>query len=238
MKALSSSELLKVWEQGFAGSPIQQALLLLSICYSEASAETLYNMSIGQRDASLLALREVLFGQKLICVIDCPICKERLELSLDSREIMPKREMDLQDSFHMDIDGREIKLRLPNSSDLLAVSEYRDIALAKQIIVERCILESIPTGKLAEEVIELISEKMADLDPRADIEIELTCPFCQSRWKRIFDIVPFLWTEIDLWACHMLHDIHLLASYYGWSEVDILVMSPQRRRAYLEMIGS
>jgi len=52
-----------------------------------------------------------------------------------------------------------------------------------------------------------------------------------------FDILTYLWSEIEDWAQRLLLEVHTLALAYGWSERDILAMSPRRRRLYLEMVG-
>ncbi len=51
-----------------------------------------------------------------------------------------------------------------------------------------------------------------------------------------FDIVSFLWNELNAWAIRTLREVHILASAYGWSETDILAMSPWRRQFYLEVL--
>ena len=79
---------------------------------------------------------------------------------------------------------------------------------------------------------------MAEADPLADIQLDLTCPSCERRWRAVFDIVSFLWTEIEVWAWRTLSDVHTLARAYGWSERDILTLSPTRRQFYLEMVGA
>jgi len=48
----------------------------------------------------------------------------------------------------------------------------------------------------------------------------------------------FLWTEITSQARRLLHEVHLLATTYGWHEADILAMSAIRRQYYLEMVAS
>ncbi len=53
-----------------------------------------------------------------------------------------------------------------------------------------------------------------------------------------FDILSYLWTEIEDWAQRLLVDVHTLAVSYGWSERDILALSPRRRRMYLELLGA
>jgi hypothetical protein len=78
---------------------------------------------------------------------------------------------------------------------------------------------------------------MAEIDPQSDMQIALTCPACSQQWSAPFDIVSYLWIEINAWAVRLLHDIHRLATAYGWREADILALSPMRRQFYLELIG-
>jgi len=91
---------------------------------------------------------------------------------------------------------------------------------------------------LPENVIAAVSERMAQLDPQGDIQLTLTCPKCGHEWLSPLDIASYLWREICAWAGRTLNEIHLIASAYGWRETDILTLSPQRRRTYLELIES
>ena len=83
---------------------------------------------------------------------------------------------------------------------------------------------------------ESLSVRMSELDPQAEIELDLSCQACGERWKELFDVEPFFWTEIQAWAGRLLLDVHHLAASYGWSESAILSMSPLRRSLYLNMI--
>ena len=74
-------------------------------------------------------------------------------------------------------------------------------------------------------------------DPQAHIEMAMRCPECALDWTAPFDVVSFLWQELDTWAARTLREVHVLASAYGWSEHDILEISPMRRRRYLELVG-
>ena len=47
-----------------------------------------------------------------------------------------------------------------------------------------------------------------------------------------------LWAEISARAQHLLREVHLLASAYGWSEQQILELSPTRRASYLRMVSA
>jgi len=94
-------------------------------------------------------------------------------------------------------------------------------------------VEALPDG-----VIAALTAQMAQADPQADLQLDLSCPACRHRWLAAFDMITFLWNEIDSWARRMLREVHALASAYGWSEADILSMSATRRHLYLDLIGA
>jgi len=79
-------------------------------------------------------------------------------------------------------------------------------------------------------------QRLRELDPQADVRLDLTCTACGHHWESIFDIATYFWREIDDWAQRMLRDVHILAMAYSWSEADILSMSAWRRQAYLQMV--
>jgi hypothetical protein len=101
---------------------------------------------------------------------------------------------------------------------------------------------SVPAVGMPDAVLRALETAMADTvaaaDPQAEIELALTCPACGLLWRTPFDVVNFLWQEIDAWAASLLGEVHILASNYGWSERDILALSPLRRAYYLDLIGA
>jgi hypothetical protein len=121
MRALSASELLNVWEWGVGQPPVEQALTLLASACPEAPPEDLAKLSIGQRDTRLLRLREWTFGSRLVSLAACPGCGEYVELNFTVSDILFEAEP--VESLSLNTDGYELHFRLPDSSDLLAVSE-------------------------------------------------------------------------------------------------------------------
>jgi hypothetical protein len=83
---------------------------------------------------------------------------------------------------------------------------------------------------------ELVLQTLDELDPQADVRLDLTCPPCGHDWQAQFDIATYFWREIDDWAQRTLRDVHTLAKAYGWIEADILGLSAWRRQAYLQMV--
>jgi hypothetical protein len=66
--------------------------------------------------------------------------------------------------------------------------------------------------------------------------LELSCETCGGGFEQVFDIASFLWREIEAWSARTVTDVHTIARDYGWSESDILAMSPARRQAYIDLI--
>jgi hypothetical protein len=245
MNNLSSLELLNIWEQGRSQTLARQALLLLAASCPERSMDALAKLSIGHRDALLLTLREKTFGQTLNGIATCPECVEQLDLTMKVGDILIEKNIGPNRELKTAIDNYEVKFRLPDSTDIAFLDDLMDLAAARQEIYDRCILsiydlsesKEIRIDDLPVEVMNEISDLMAKADSQADMLIDLSCPSCSKEWQMGFDIVSFFWSEINTWAYRILHEVRNLAMTYGWSEKDILAMSPCRRQIYMEMIN-
>src|SRR5262249_52881551 len=130
--------------------------------------------------------------------------------------------------------------RLPTTADLteMGTGKGRNALLKRCVEVARFGTRDVDAEALPDEIVTSVAAGMAEADPQAEVRIALTCPSCSNQWSPMFDIVGFLWGEIEDWAERLLLDVHALASTYGWSERDIVAMSPRRRRFYLDMVGT
>lgn len=242
MRALSDAQLLQAWERGLSQPPAHRPLTLLAAACPEISAEALANLSIGRRDACLLTLREWTFGSRLAGLTTCPACEEQLELALDVDDVRVESGMPAETAPRVIVDSREVRFRLPGSLDLAAVANAGDVAAARRSLLERCVLEvradgnALPIEQLPADLEAAVVDRMAQIDPQADVRLALTCPACNHRWQATFDIAVFFWSEISAWASRLLNEVHSLAHAYGWCEGDILALSPWRRRFYLQRV--
>lgn len=243
MCPLSARELLIVWEQGLAQPPAQRALTLLAAACPDTPPDALTKLSIGQRDARLLTLREWTFGSKLVSLAICPGCGERLELTFNVADIRTTAEAEPAEALSMSVSDYEVRFRMPNSLDLDAIAESEDVPAARHLLFERCILTAHHNGEersadqLPADVIDAVVARMGQADPQADVQLALSCPVCGHQWQVTFDVVSFFWSEINVWASRILNEVHTLASAYGWRDADILAMSPWRRQLYLQMVS-
>ncbi len=244
MRPITASELLWVWERGRSQPSHRQALLLLAAACPETKPEDLAGLSIGRRDAQLLTLRERLFGPRLVSIAGCPACDEKLELNFDVADVRIETDEEPKALLELKIGGYEVLFRLPDSNDLAVLTAGADLEEGRDTLLKRCMTQVLlngeeqPAEELPAEIVDAVTKRMSQADPQADVKLTLDCPACGHNWLAIFDIVSFLWSEIENWAQRILHDVHILARAYGWRETDILAMSAFRRQCYLEMLGS
>jgi hypothetical protein len=252
MLALSRQDMLHIWEISLGQHPIDQALIILAAAFPETSREALAALSIGQRDSYLLAVRAHTFGSRLEALATCPQCREQVECVLDmtAMGIVPGVAMPASSPYthtsnelqQVNIDGYEVHFRLPNSLDLAAIANDNDVDSARNRLAQRCLSPSYHDGlsvsveALPEAVIKVVTAQMAERDPLAEMQLELTCSACGHHWQSMFDIATFLWREISTEAKRLLREVHILAQAYGWREADILSMSAARRQLYIEMV--
>jgi hypothetical protein len=244
MRVLSTSELLETWERGLGQPPPQRTLTLLAAACSETPLDLLEHLSIGQRDARLLMLREWTFGPKLLSLATCLGCQERLELTLDVADVRAVPAVEPPgEELSLNVEGYALCFRLPNSEDLAVIAHQLDVATARQILLRHCLLAAHQDGReqsadqLPPRVVDAIVEHMQRVDSQADIRLSLLCPQCGHSWQIAFDIASFFWSEINAWANRILWEVHILASRYGWSQRDILALSPWRRQFYLDVVN-
>lgn len=227
-------------------SKIDRGLVLLNLQLPQLSLEDSARLSLGERDSRLLLLREQIFGKKLLNTVICPACKSKLEWTGNTRDIMLK-EPDIDSivgEYEFMDDDYSIRFRLPNSEDIAEIITQPGQGNHEQLLFEKCIIKGEKSGrvikpdKIPGTVRDKISLMMKELDPQAEIEINLNCPDCGNTWVSQFDILSYLWSEINYWANSILQEVDILAREYGWSEEQIISLSPMRRQTYLELIGS
>jgi hypothetical protein len=251
---LSEQDILSIWEFGLRQHPVDRALTVLAVANPSLSRAHLLASSVGQRDMALLAIREQVFGASFASYAECPQCRAALEFAFSANDIRVGAAPETNDGqvLTFECDGYTLEARLPDSADQLAIVGCGDVASARTLLLQRCIVSSAyqrvamdakntkdakDTDGLPESVIAALGEAMVERDPQAEIRLKLICPSCDHQWFAVFDILTFLWQEITTHARRILRDVHVLASAYGWSESEILALSAMRRRFYLEMVA-
>ena len=243
MRSLTATDLLDNWDAGHMASPSRRSLLLLSAFLPEEK-EVLANMPLGALNARLLRLRAQLFGPTLNCLASCPRCNAAIETTFGIDGLLSHAaEPSSQESIVHSLthDNCTIDFRLPTAADLLAIVDRPSTQAAGEL-VERLIDKSVRNGErvsiheLPAEILEGVERQITKIDPLAHIELNLTCPGCRSDWLEVLHVIDFLWLEIGNLAKRILFEVARLASAFGWSEREILALTPERRRSYLGLL--
>ena len=241
IQVIQAAELLTAWERGAAEPPYLRGLRLLAAALPDQELDTLAGWSLGRRDAALLSLRARLFGERLTSVATCPACASPVELDFRTSEIYaPYADEALPPLLAIAEDGHryQVELHSLTTRDLISAADEP----RRDLLIERCVTAALRDGtairadELPADVLAECARVLAECDPQADVQLMLTCPECNHRWYALFDILAYLWHEIEQWAGRTLREVHLLARAYGWNEAEILSLSPQRRQLYLQMV--
>ncbi|HXS13874.1 MAG TPA: hypothetical protein VN734_14320 [Acidobacteriaceae bacterium] len=238
---LSPEKLFQIWEAGLDRPPLARAVAILRASGTVRSDDPA-RLAIGARDLELLSLRDQAFGPEITGITVCPGCAERVEIRFCTDDVRLSA-AGPPESLSLESKGYMVQFHLPSSDDLLSIEVVGDEFEDGRRILERCIYEAtldgapISVNALPEALQEAIATTMAVADPQAEIELSLECPACMRGWTEPFDIDTFFWTELQAWAVRILHEIHQLASAYGWSEQQILALPPLRRNTYLSLIA-
>lgn len=296
MRAFRPAELLELWEAGTAQPRWDWARRVLCAGWPELGIAGADALTVGERDARLLELREALFGPELAGRSTCPVCGTAVEMELTvaqlrvpepgraaaavalSSPLAPEPEdaargcvhegaplvgalpegrrpatpppeppcghLDAPVPHRLVRDDLEITLRAPNLRDLAETANAADPSAMRTELLARCVcVTRAPSERLAVSewpapMLDDVLQHLAAVDPGADLRFDLVCPHCRHRWSEAFDIVSFLWAELDAWAQRTLDDVHALAAAYGWTEADTLALSPRRRAHYLERVNA
>lgn len=231
---LHDEQCLALYEQGAARHAIDRALLLVSTVGREAGSADWADQPLGRRDAQLLALRCAWFGPHLDAVLACPACHELHAVALDLRGFVPPESDDNNDTIQAA--GR--RFRRPTSRDLAVIAAAPDVEQATEQLLDRLVLDAAPEGGWSGADIDAAGTALDRADPMAHVTIALRCEGCDHGWQAPLDIAAVLWDELSAQAQAVVHQVHLLASAYGWSEGQILAMPPARRRLYLQQVTS
>jgi len=237
-------DILATWEVAEGQHALDRALTLLASADPAGSRAGLADLSLAERDGRLWDLRESLFGSQIEAQVRCPHCAHALTFACgvdDLRSPVPAAE---RPWVALDHRGRTLHFRLPSSRDLAAVADVSDPENARRQLAIRCLVEpaGIDENHLGDffsaERLADLGRQMTTLHPQAETRVHFTCPECSKTWSDVVDVADFLWAEFSAQARQLLLEVDALARVYGWTETEVLSLSPARRAAYLKLATS
>lgn len=238
--------------------PAERVTALLKSCLMHLGPKTsivdedVRSLSVGDRDALLLHLHRLTFGDRIHAILSCPqpSCKEKMDLELTIGDILVPPKEQAQESYEMVISKNstayKVKFRLPTGADQEEVAELalRDQGAASKLMLRRCIQAVEREGtkirindKLPAAVAEMLPKMMAELDPQAEVLLDMTCPTCRQHFVVNFDIGDYFFRELMNHPRQLYREVHVLALHYHWSEREIMNMPRLKRQIYLGLLA-
>ena len=229
------TEILALWERACIAGPLARDDALLG-----DAAPT----SLSARNAALLALRVRLLGATQNLRAGCPVCGTALEFAIDcetlAHSLLPAADAG---TFHeFESDGYRVTYRAPDISDWRTAAASNGFVPA---LMERCIARcerdngtQCEPASLPNAITDALSSALEALEPGAIVDFDLHCPECAAEWIAPMDCGAVLYAEISARTESLLVEVDALARAYGWSEAEVLALSPIRRAAYLQLVGT
>ena len=223
---------LDLWERGVGLDRWQREDALLA-------AETPMPRRLGARNAALLRLRNAYFHGAWPMLSTCPACAGVVEFAVDCMGLAANlAEAGVEEAATFEWKGEQIVARPPTVDDLRAVARVGEPDAVARALLMRCVSGGIALADADPNSVEVLGSRLEALDPAATVVFELTCPDCAHEWPALIDIAEALWKELRSRAEKILLEVDALASAYGWSEEQVLALSPVRRAAYLQLAGT
>jgi len=108
-------------------------------------AASVRRLTVGDREALLLHLRRLAFGDRISCLLACPNCEKKMELDMQISELLLAPYPHASPTYETLIDGEgqayRVLFRLPNGEDqeVVAVQAAGSVESASEALLRRCI---------------------------------------------------------------------------------------------------
>jgi hypothetical protein len=220
--------------------PAERDTALLARCVVSLAGETptmgdVSDLCLGDRQALLVGIRRATLGDRIQSTVSCPGdgCAASLDLDLDAASLVLPPYENPQPVYEVSLGGKRIRYRPVTGKDQEAAARASSLGIRAgvDVLLARCV-----EGEMPEDLRQRAAELLAEVDPQAEILLDVRCSECGGRFSVLFDAGSFLAREVASGPDTLLREVHALARAYHWSEREILAMSTPRRRRYLELI--
>lgn len=209
---------------------------LLARCAAPHDAGHWWAQTVGARTAALLRVLEASDGVPALNLASrCGACGEAFEFELPLAALVAT-EANPSQALSVTLPGRSpLSLRRPTGDDLL---RWRQAGWTSRPDAAHLMLEALKiSGPVpAPEDEPALAAALATLDPLVAFDVDCRCPQCDAAQAVSVDLEGLALARLAARQNALVHDVHRLASRYGWTEAEVLAVSATRRRRYLALI--
>ena len=245
--------LLDAWDAGGAAPDVARGSVVLAVS-GVVTPDDAADLPLGVLGELALQCHIEAFGARLDGVVGCPTCAGTLEVALRLDRLLADsvartesvartdsatraEHADRTDSCSVELTTGTAHVRAPTVRDLLAVGTTDDPAHA---ILARCVQDragcAVDPTQVSAADLELLD---AALEQGAGVgltRVRTSCPDCDSEVVAVLDPCALLWGQVLAAAPALLREVARLAAAFGWTEDEVLALTPTRRSAYLELV--
>lgn len=210
------------------------------------------NLLVGDREFLMLRLRELALGKELKAMIVCgdPKCAQSMDIVLNLHDLIPAAKPVDRRVFQLDLSEGEQKFafefRLPTGADQEASADWPggdagaaiNRLLANMIvrINDNRFVDDQAVAMLPQPVLQGLERRIEELVPLAEIDLNVKCVECGRQSVAQLDVTWLFLQELLLSRSVLEREVHCIAWHYHWPEREILSLTRQKRRRYLELI--
>jgi hypothetical protein len=226
------AELLAAWEAAARVPPVARGGVLVHRAALADDVEAALDLPIGRSAALAARAHADAFGTTIDGVVGCA-CGEELDVTVP----LPEIASDEGGEVVVLADG--LTVRAPTTRDLLETGREADPASA---LLARCVHDAdgapVKPSALSDQAHAEVDAAAESLAGAGGLVLRTSCPACGSDVGVPVDVGALLWERVATAARELLGEVAELAVAFGWTEPDVLALTPLRRRAYLELARS
>lgn len=221
--------------------------LLVDVPGTRVGPGRAWELAVCDRDRLLAAVFSATFNDRIETEVPCVHCEQGTAVSFSLAAMVAgshptaggRAELgvvagpDEACIYELD-DGT--RFRLPTGQDQREVAGLPP-ERARLELLRRCVLGDTQAN-MQEQQCARVEAAMAYLGPTVDHELTIACHECGEVRAVRFDIQQYLLRALEQERRYLTREIHYLACSYSWSLAEILDLSRDDRRAYVEFIGA
>lgn len=215
--------LLAAWEAGDGWPEVARGALVLDLLGGAEDGGSALDLPIGELDRLAARCHVEAFGGLVLGVLDCTGCGAMLDVTVDLTALPAATTPDGPAA------GDEVPaVRAPTVRDLLRVVDRPD---ARDVLLQ--LLSGMTVGDLEPDELARVDMRLEAIAGPGFTTLRAACPDCGDDVIGDLDPAWLLWARVETAAPELLRDVAQLAGAFGWSESEVLALTPQRRAAYL-----
>ncbi|MDP8889385.1 MAG: hypothetical protein M3M89_07155 [Thermoproteota archaeon] len=217
-----------------------------------ATGDILKQLSLGDRASLMLSARKLVFGDVMSCIIRCINCGKDMSIDLSITELQSVKTLEPQKYYEVDVHGYRVQVRPLTSVDQERLFAAADLSehdleqeLAKACLVEFCSDMTMACSggggggnELPGPLVEAVGMLLAEADPLSDVILSIVCPECGHPSEVSLAVEEYIFEEFALRTQQLEREVHWLAFHYHWNETEILSLSTEKRRRYVELVNA